>query len=179
MKKSLIFALTALLAVSFTFFGCPSNPSDNPDSGTETPDTPAKTQPTKTDVTSIKIEKNGTYNNQAVITFLDEANEYVAKKGDVLTFTIKGTPDGDVSGLKAFIIDNSSAAANYWNLLSGYINTDINLTKGEETTITVKATITADASSKEPAACKLALYFEPVQDDAVTIAVSSFDVKVE
>lgn len=40
MKKSLIFALTALLAVSFTFFGCPSNPSDNPDSGTETPDTP-------------------------------------------------------------------------------------------------------------------------------------------
>ena len=124
------------------------------------------------------IEKNGTYNNQAVITFLDEANEYVAKKGDVLTFTIKGTPDGDVSGLKAFIIDNS-AAANYWNQLSGYINTDINLTKGEETTITVTATITADASSKEPAACKLALYFEPVQDDAVTIAVSSFDVKVE
>ena len=42
MKKSLIFALTALLAVSFTFFGCPSNPSDGggSDSEKENPDTP-------------------------------------------------------------------------------------------------------------------------------------------
>lgn len=41
MKKSLIFALTALLAVSFTFFGCPSNTSNGgSDSEKENPDTP-------------------------------------------------------------------------------------------------------------------------------------------
>ena len=137
-----------------------------------------KKQPTIKTVSSIEIKKNEDgSNNQAVIEFLAESNEYVAKKGDVLTFTIKGTPDGDVSELKAFVVDNSKGG-NWWTLLTDYASVG-KLTKGEETTITVTAEVKKDASSKEPAACKLALFFDPMQDDAVTFTVSSFYMEVK
>ena len=122
------------------------------------------------------MKENGTYNNQDVIEWIAADNDYAVKKGDKLSVTIKGTPDGDASEVKAFMVDNS-VAANYWKMLSGYVNTGAALTKDTEATITFDVEITEDASSAAPAACKLALYFEPVQKDTVTIKVSEFKVE--
>lgn len=66
MKKSLIFALTALLAVSFTFFGCPSNPSDTGDDtekeNPDTPDTPS-VEEEDLDIGNFGWSYNATYDS--------------------------------------------------------------------------------------------------------------------
>ncbi len=123
------------------------------------------------------MEKNtGGNNNQALVEWIAADNEYAVKTGDKLSFTIKGIPDGAVSEVKAFMVDNSEAAG-WWKTLSGYVNTGVALTKDTEATITFDVDITGDASSAASAACKLGLYFEPMQDDAVTIKVSEFKVE--
>lgn len=126
----------------------------------------------------LEIQKNETYNNQVVFDFLDATNGYVAKKGDIFTFIIKGKPDGDVSELKTFVVDNSEAA-NYWKMLSSYKDTGIKLEEGKDVEIRFDIEITENSSGPAPAACKLALYFEPVQEKTVTFTVSSFYMEVK
>lgn len=94
MKKSLIFALTALLAVSFTFFGCPSNPSDTgDDTEKENPDTP--------DTPSVEINEELTFKcvkqtwGASGSLQIDLPEEITVAEGDIVvingTFEI-GTP---------------------------------------------------------------------------------------
>ncbi len=161
----------AVLAIALGLAAC-----NQPSGGDSNNDSEKKTEIKVGTVGSIEMKENRTYNNQAVVEWIASDNEYAVKTGDKLSFTIKGTPDGNVSEVKAFVVDNSEAA-NYWKLLSGYVNTGAALTKDTEAAITFDVEITADASSAAPEACKLALYFEPVQKDTITINVSEFKVE--
>lgn len=127
------------------------------------------------DIATIALEKNGTYNNQAVIEWLADSNTTVLATGDTVKFTITATADSSAGELKGYLVDNSEAGG-WWTLLTDYVTSSTEIAT-DETTYTFEFTLTADASSEDPAACKLGLYFEPVQDDTVTLTVSSFTVE--
>ena len=154
-----------------------SGSSDSTDTGSDSGSTTETTvKPTVATVSSIALEKNQTYNNQAVVAWLNSTNTYIAKTGDKLKFTITATADSAGGELKGFLVDNSSGAENWWSMLSGYVESGTSVAT-ESTTYTFEFTLTADASSADPAACKLGLYFEPVQDETVTLTVTSFSVE--
>lgn len=182
MKKLKKVWMLALLAAGFAMvIGCSSGSSDD-DSGGKTEGTTVT--PKFADVTEIKLEKNDPNNNQAVVAFLADDNEWVAKTGDKVSFTIVATADSVPTvtnkELKGFIVDNSEAAG-WWSLLTGYANSGTVIDSTGEKTYELSFTFTADASSADPAACKLGLYIgdKESQDDTVTLKVKSFDVKVE
>lgn len=135
-------------------------------------------------MTEIKLEKNAPHNNQGVVTFLADGNEWVAKSGDKVSFTIVATADSVPTvankELKGFMVDNSEAAG-WWSSLTAYANSGTDIDSTGEKTYELSFTFTADASSADPAACKLGLYIgdNETQDDTVTLKVKSFDVKVE
>ena len=175
MKRMKKVWMLALLAAGFAMvIGCSNGSSD--DGTTVTPKF--------ADVTEIKLEKNVPNNNQDVVAFLADDNEWVAKTGDKVTFTIVATADSVPTvankELKGFIVDNSEAAG-WWTVLTGYANSGTVIDSTEEKTYELSFTFTADASSADPAACKLGLYIgdKETQDDTVTLKVKSFDVKVE
>ncbi len=173
MKKLSLLSLA--LAVGLFFVGCtqPTNTTTTTTSGTTTSGTTTTTSSyTVGSVTSAVLVKNGTYNNQAVIEWLSSDNTKVFQSGESLTITITATASAAVGELKAFLVDNSSG----WNLLSSYVNSGTNISTNS-TTYTLTFTGTAAASSAAPAACKLALYFDPVQEDSVTLTISSFTVQ--
>lgn len=172
--KKLSLSLSALaLAVGLFFVGCtqPTNTTTTTTSGTTTGGTTTSSY-TLGSVTSAVLAKNSTYNNQAVIEWLSSDNTKVFQSGESLTIRITATASAAVGELKAFLVDNSSG----WTLLSSYVNSGTNIST-DSTTYTLTFTGTAAASSAAPAACKLALYFEPVQEDSVTLTISSITVQ--
>ena len=168
MKKIILTAFAALMALA-VFTGCEYKAT--------LPEPTVKAFSADGDK-KLEIKENGDFNNQCVFTFLDTTNGYVAKKGDIFTFVIKGKPDGDTSQLKAFVVDNSLAAG-WWKQLSSYKDTGIKLEKGKEVEIKFDIEITENSTGPTPDACKLALYFEPAQKDTVTFTVSSFYMEVK
>ena len=120
--------------------------------------------------------------NKFTFTFLHKSNSYVVKKGDILTFVIYGTPNKDVSGLTASVVDNTKAAK-WWKELSNYEWRDIKLEKNKKGEIKFDIEITSDSTGFAPEACKLALSFdpvqEPVQEEDFTFTVSSFYMEVK
>ena len=165
MKKLILTAFAALMALA-VFTGCEYKATFP--------------KPTFKDLSDEKLEikKNGEYNNQVIFNFLDSANGYVAKKGDICTFVIKGKADKDCSELKAFVVDNSEAAG-WWNPLSNYVNTGIKLEKNKTVEIRFDVEITDNSTGPSPAACKLAFNFEPVQEETVTFTVKDFYMEVK
>lgn len=167
------------LAVGLFFVGCtqPTNTSTTTTSGTTTGGTTTTTSSytVVSSATSAVLAKNSTYNNQGVVEWLTSDNTKVFQSGESLTITITATASAAAGELKAFLVDNT-AAASWWNQLSSYANSGTNISTGS-TTYTFTLTGTAAASSAAPAACKLALYFEPVQDDSVTLTISSITVQ--
>ena len=183
MKKTLSL-LSLALAVGLFFVGCtqPTNTTTTTTSGTTTGGTTTGGTTTTTSsytvgsVTSAVLAKNQTYNNQAVIEWLSSDNTKVFQSGESLTINITATASAAAGELKAFLVDNSSGATNWWTELSSYANSGTNISTAS-TTYTFTFTGTNAASSADPAACKLALYFEPVQDDSVTLTISSITVQ--
>ena len=191
--KKLINIAAVLLAASMIFVGCsngvaaPGSNNGGSGSGNEAGGSaggsgskPTVVNPTVASVESIKIEdniKNGG-NYQGVVEWLVSDNAYVAKTGDVIKFTIKAAPDKDVSEYKAFLVDNTEVAG-WWKLLSSYVNTGVQGKASQEDTIEFSVTLTADASSAEPAACKLALYCDAEGNGVTTLTVSSFEAVLQ
>lgn len=144
-------------------------------------------------VTEIKLEQNSEYgsnppkyiNNQAAVVFLAEDNEWVGKAGDKVTVTIVATADAapsisDKKTLGGSLVDCTEAAG-WWNELVGGFVGDKEIVAEEETYV-FSFTLTDDASSAKPDACKLILAFgdkDNNQATPVTLKVKSFDVKVE
>lgn len=190
MKKLKKVWMLALLAAGFAMvIGCSNGSSDSANDD----DPPQANVPGTPDgdpeddyetVMEIKLEPNAPNNNQAVVTFLADDNDRVAKTGDKVTFTIVAKADSVPTvankELKGFIVDNSEAGG-WWTVLTGYANSGTVIDSTEEKTYELSFTFTADASSADPAACKLGLYIgdKESQDDTVTLKVKSFDVKFE
>ena len=191
--KKLINIAAVLLAASMIFVGCSNgvaapgsnnggsgsgnggSGSGNGGSGSK----PTVVNPTVASVSSIAIPYNqGGKNYQGLVEWLVSDNAYVAKTGDVIKFTIKAAPDKDVSEYKAFLVDNTEVAG-WWKLLSSYVNTGVQGKASQEDTIEFSVTLTADASSAEPAACKLALYCDAEGNGVTTLTVSSFEAVLQ
>ena len=183
--------MLALLAAGFAMvIGC-SNGSSDDDSGGKTEGTTVT--PKFADVTEIKLEQNQEYgseppvylNNQAVVEFLAKDNKWVGKKGDKVTITMVATTDAaptvqDKKKLGGALVDTTEAA-NWWTVLVEDFIGDKEIVT-EETEYKFAFTLTKDATSADPAACKFVLCFgdkNNYQATPVTLKVKSFDVKVE
>lgn len=124
MKKSLIFALTALLAVSFTFFGCPSNPSNGggSDSEKENPDTP--------DTPSVGINEELTFKcvkqswGASGSLQIDLPEEITVAEGDIVV--INGTFEFDTPStgtiVQLYPQDTVGYKAPDWNWIADFDN---------------------------------------------------------
>lgn len=164
--KKLLSAAVAVLALALAFTGC----SQGPETSSVQP-----VEIKKAEITEISINANMPYNYQTAIEWYTSENDYAFKEGDSITFKITGVPDADIPLYKAFLVDNDGG----WTMLSSYTNGDKGGVKDTEDTVTFNITLTADASSEAPAACKLAIYYDKFDDDVVPVEATETEPAVE
>jgi hypothetical protein len=117
-------------------------------------------------IVELKVDPYNATRNQVMVEGLFAERIW---KGDVYTLEVKFTADKDVTGLEAFLLDNSAAQPGYWGVLSASFTAFDPVTADAEVTATIVLTANDWASGGSAAANKLVFQSTRTADGDTTL----------